>query len=290
MAVILIILKVILWILLAVLGIIVLACVLPVSAKLSYIGGKLAYKASYSFVPLMDSQGGGLLNYLRKRRKKPKKDSKADKKDKDDSDGVEIEEVPELSEHPDISAEQPQESENVTEEITEPADDIPETAESGDTFDDDGDFTDFDDDEQDNYNDDNKKSLGDKIEFLVNIWEIADRPLLKIFKGIHFNDIYIDFIVANQDAYKCALSYGAVSGTVYNFLAWLGALCTIEFKTVDINAGFGLDECRWDISAKIKFRLGTLVIAGIWFLMTYLFKIFIPNKINAKKKAAETAE
>ena len=286
MTVFLIVLKVILWILLAVLGIIIIACVLPISGKVSYIDGKFAYKAAYSYVTLIDSKGGGLINRLRKRKKKPEKDD-----DSDSSDDVEIEEVPEMSEHSD-TPENPQENSSVENNIGD-SDNIPENDDTQDDIpEDDEDFIGFDEDEDYDDDDENSsgKSLSDKIEFILDIWRAADRPLLKIFKGFHLNDIYIDFIIADEDAYKCAMKYGTISGTVYNLLAWLGALFTIQFKTVDINAGFDLKESRWDASAKVKFRLGTLVIAGIWFLITYLFRIYIPNKTSAKKAAAETAE
>ena len=287
LTVILIILKVLLWIILSVLGIIFIACILPISANVSYLDGKFAYRAKYSFVPLMDSDGGGLLNRLRKRRKKPKKDDKDE--DSDSPQDTEIEEVPEMSEHHDIPHEEPQE--DTTEDIQDSDEEIPDDSED---IEEDEDFPEFDDEDFDDDSDtksDNKKSLGDKIEFLLDIWRAADRPVLKIFKGFHFNDIYIDFIIANEDAYKCAVNYGMISGAVYNLLGWLGALFTLQFKTVDINAGFALKENRWDASSKVTFRLGTLVIAGIWFLITYLFKIYIPNKRNAKKaKTAETAE
>ncbi|MBR1592716.1 MAG: hypothetical protein IJ666_06885 [Ruminococcus sp.] len=281
-AILITILRVILWILLAVLGIIVLACIFPISAKVSYIDEKLSYKAAYWIVPLINSDGGGLLNRLRRRRKKPSKDDDNDNEDNDfddidDIDDIEIEEVPELSEHPDdenIPGEDSDETDIPEEDITEYMNDEDLTEEP-----------------EEESSEKKGKSLGDKLELISNIWEAADRPVLKIFKGFHFSDIYIDFIVANEDAYKCAVNYGMVSGTVYNLLAWLGALFTLRFKTVDINAGFALKKSRWDISAKVKFRLGTLVIAGIWFLITYLFKIYIPNKISTKKsRTAQSAE
>ena len=101
--------------------------------------------------------------------------------------------------------------------------------------------------------------------------------------------MYIDFIIADEDAYKCALSYGKMCAAVYNGLAQLSEIFTVRLKTVDVNAGFALDESRWDAGVKLKFRPATVVIAGIWFLVTYIFRVFIPERLRRRKarKAAE---
>ncbi|MDE5556824.1 MAG: hypothetical protein K2J32_03895, partial [Ruminococcus sp.] len=95
--------------------------------------------------------------------------------------------------------------------------------------------------------------------------------------------VYIDFIVANEDAYKCAVNYGIVSSAVYNLLAWFGELFTVSYKTVDIRSGFSLKKSQWDASCKVDFRLYTLVVSILWFLLAYLFKISIPKKQGRKK-------
>ena len=68
----LIILKILLYILLAVLGLVVLllfvALWFPVTADVSFIGGEFKYKANFSFIKLIDSDGKGFL----KRKKKKK--------------------------------------------------------------------------------------------------------------------------------------------------------------------------------------------------------------------------
>ena len=68
----------------------------------------------------------------------------------------------------------------------------------------------------------------------------------------------------------------------------MGRLFTLRFRTVDIQPGFGLDKGRWDTSFSVSFRLGTAVIAGLWFLVTYIFRVFIPGK-RRKRKAKKAA-
>ncbi len=95
--------------------------------------------------------------------------------------------------------------------------------------------------------------------------------------------MYIDFIAANEDAYDCALKYGRICAVTYNGLAVLGRIFDLRIKTVDINPGFSLNKSRWDVSVSVSFRLGTLVISGIWFLMTYIFRILLPKKLKERK-------
>lgn len=300
-----IILKILLYVILAVLGIIamvlILALVLPVKAEISFINGEFRYRLNFSFLKLMDSDGKGFL----KRKKKNKKSDSADHDDdyegdfsgyddcegfQDDNDiNIDVDIYEEKNEIPDEQEEDFIRSEKIS-KIKEKKshnheeDTIPEEPEENytDMFYDEQEDNDDDDDDNDD-DKDSGKSLTDKIDFIFNIWDIGGRPLLKLFKGFHIKNVFIDFIVANEDAYKCAVHYGHISSIVYNFFAWLGELFTLSYKTVDIQCGFASEKSQWDCSCKISFRFYTLVISGLWFLMTYIFKILLPRKLRRKK-------
>lgn len=278
-----IILKILLYVLLAVLcvagTVIVLALCLPATADVSFIDGKLEYKLNFSFLKILDSDGKGFLKRIRKKKKKSVQEDFIDDYDiyEDfpetyDFDTEDIDEYDDIDIESDIDidAEIPDEpdEENVRSEkirnIKEKKSDKPEN----DTPDDSG---------------SEHKTIGDKIECLLDIWDIGGRPLLKVFRGFHVKNVFIDFIVANEDAYKCAMHYGNVCNVVYNGLAWLGEIFTLSYSTVDIQCGFSLKKSQWNASCKVSFRLYHLVIAGVWFLMTYIFKIFIPKKRKNKK-------
>lgn len=275
-----IVLKILLYVLLGVLGLIlavvILALVLPVRADVDFAGGKLSYNLKFAFFSLADSGGGGFL------KRKKKKQSEPETPEEPEEDLYFSEDSEE--EEPGIEIDIP-----ITEEIPEPEEDlqrkekirkikekknnsVPEPEEE--------------DESEDEPEKEEEKSLADKIEFIISIWDIAGRPLLKIFRGFHVRKVYIDFIVAGEDAYKCALAYGAVSGTVYNLLAWLGELFTVTYKTVDIRPGFAIKKSQWDCSCKVDFRLYTLVFSALWFLIIYVFKIYIPKK-NGRKKSGK---
>lgn len=280
-----IVLKILLYILLAVFGIILLLFILPVKAEASFIDGKFRYKVGFSFINVMDSGGGGVLGWLKKRRrkKKPRSDSDDDWDIPEDyaadTEDYELPPEPESSEDTeftdDDTAADTADTGHVTETVS--GHDMPEHKPEKKKR------------RKKEKSPKEPKTLGEKVGFVLDLWRAADRPLLKIFKGFNFYDVYVDFIIANEDAYKCALNYGRISGLVYNLLGFMSTLFTLRLQTVDINAGFGLDKSRWDTALKLRFRLGTMVIAGVWFLITYIFRYMIPNmmqQMKLKKTAA----
>lgn len=286
-----IILKILLYVLLAVLGLIsavlLLALWLPATAEVSFIDGKFRYKLNFSFVKLLDSDGKGLLKRRKKKKKSEPEDfSSDDFKDDNLSEDFQEDGYTDNIDVDDIDTGVPEN--NVTDYTnadTELYDEHDEDSVRSEKIrrikekkSDKSEKELPDEDETESQN-----TIGDKIDFLIDIWDIGGRPLLRAFRGFHFKNVYIDFIVAGEDAYKCALNYGKVCNVVYNGLAWLGEIFTVSYRTVDVQCGFSLKKSQWDTSCKVSFRLYNLVIAGIWFLMTYIFKIFIPKKLKRKK-------
>ncbi len=288
-----IVLKILLWIILAVLGIILLILWLPIRAEAAFLGNKLTYKLKYSFLLLYDSDKRGLIAWYLRRKKK--KDTEAGQDgfspDEDFSEDEDTSDIEEMSTDtvPDTT-EKPEEQTSVTPEEA-PAEESAPAAEAAEE--------ELPEEEPEKPEKPKKekhkkkkkekdeiefpKTLIDKADFVLDIWRAADRPILRIFKGVKLHELYIDFIIANEDAYKCALNYGRISGAAYNVLGWLGVLFNVKLKTVDINAGFGLDKSRWDASGKLSVRPITVVIAGAALLITYLFRYFIPYKLQERK-------
>ncbi len=288
-----IVLKILLWIILAVLGIILLILWLPIRAEAAFLGNKLTYKLKYSFLLLYDSDKRGLIAwYLRRKKKKDTEAGQDDfSPDEDFSGDDDTSDIEDMSADtvPDTT-EKPEEQTSVTPEEA-PAEESAPAAEAAEE--------ELPEEEPEKPEKPKKekhkkkkkekdeiefpKTLIDKADFVLDIWRAADRPILRIFKGVKLHELYIDFIIANEDAYKCALNYGRISGAAYNVLGWLGVLFNVKLKTVDINAGFGLDKSRWDASGKLSVRPITVVIAGAALLITYLFRYFIPYKLQERK-------
>lgn len=279
-----IILKILLWIILALLGIVLLILILPISADFSFIDGKIQYGAKYAYLPVFNSKGTGIVNKLMKRKKKNKKP---------DSEGDEPTEENAVSEESAISEETVSES---TENPTETPEDISVEHEETESEPVEVSETENAEDSEDNSTPEKPiqpeplekptnevKEKKSKLEFILGLWEAADRPLLRIFKGIKISELYIDFFIANEDAYKCALNYGRISGAIYNLIAWLSVLFNVKLKTIDVNPLFAQKKSKWDVSLNISFSLITVVIAGIQFLIIYLFRVLIPSKIQSRK-------
>ena len=304
-----IVLKILLYILLVVAAIVLFVLIVPAGGEYSYIDGKFRFKLKLWFINLMDSEGGGLYYWWKKRKankkdkpekpKKPKpvksKKSKKKKKQREQYEWEkELEDIPVNDPEADTVA-----AENTSETVSVSADDAPKksdtlekseesvkadtSSEKKSSDDEYGDIYDEDDD------DDEKSSVSDKIEKIIGLWESAQRPALKIMKGFRIYDLYIDFVIADEDAYKCALKYGRYSTAVFNGLAFFSEIFTIRFKTVDVRPQFGASKGRWDTSGKLAFRLGTTVIAGAWLLITYLFRTFLPEKIRKRKMKKSAA-
>lgn len=293
-----IVLKILLIILLVVLGIILLIFIIPMGGELSYIDGKLKYRVNLWMINIMDSDGGGVFNWLK--RKKSRKKVKPPKKRVPKPESVLIEKNPEETEicefsEPAETPAIPDDSDGMESEFEDETDDAePQTSLSEEKETDDSvpeikerlEKTSKRKKTKKSYSDNEEKySLEKKFNMLFDVWNSAKRPVHKIFKGFKFSDFYIDFVIANEDAYKCALNYGRISAAFYRSLAQMSRFFTVRLKTVDIQPGFGLSKSRWDVSFRLSLRLGTFVIAGIWFLITYIFRVFLPNKIKRKKSA-----
>lgn len=336
-----IILKILLYILLAVIGLILLILVIPAGGEVSFIDGKLKYKVNLWILNVMDSEGGGILGWLKrlrsrkksgssskpkkpkkpKKSKKPKKPKKPDNHDKPDKSSKTVDDA--IAECTSVAV-------SSSDSVSDNSPDSPDTntgtsmTDDGSAFfkdgeddlnhyelDDTDDILDEDteeesghkkkkkdkkknkhkDNDDDDENDDNdeKKPLSDKIEKLLDIWGSAKNPLCVIFKAFKFSDLYIDFVIANEDAHKCALNYGKFSALTYRGLALMSRVFTVRLKTVDIQPGFGMKKGRFDAAVKLRLRVGTIVIAGLWFLITYIFRVFIPGKLKRRKSKKSAA-
>lgn len=301
-----IILYILLGLILAVGAVILLLLLLPVSVQFAYIGNDLTFKIKCWLLPVYDSDGKGIAALVVKLIKKRIEKKKASKKDAEeeffgddlDIDDIQFDEEDQgenipvngeaaIAEKSDISADE-KSDEKVAEESAEF-----EISEA--------------ENEKDGENPDEEKKEKkivkfakktakkiienplETLEYVVDVFRAGIRPMLKIFKGIRIKRLYIDFVNADADAYNCALNYAYLCTGVYSILAVMSTLFSVKLKTVDVNPGFGQNESRWDMSAKISFALITPVIAGIWFLITYIFRFFLPNVIQGRKlrKSAE---
>lgn len=276
-----IVLKILLIILLVILGLILLVLILPVGGDLSFIDGKVMFKVRLWRLNILDSENGGILGWLKKRKKK--------KKSKDNPEihyGNEISDISEDETFSPDETEIPAESSSVAEDSAETfGETLTDDKKNGDNSANliNEEISDKDKKPKKDSTDEEKSDITDKIDFILSTINTAWSPLKRIFKGFRFSELYIDFIIANEDAYKCAVNYGRFCGVVYNGIALMSRIFTVRLKTVDIQPGFSLKKSRWDASFSLDFRAGTVVIAGLAFLITFIFKVFLPSKFKKRK-------
>ena len=290
MGVVLLILKILLYIILAVLGIVAVILFLPVNAQVGFVDNKFTFKLRYWLLNIYDSDNKGILAwYLKYRKKKAEKAKNAESPEEDDVFPEELDGLPETDlvpveeEFPEPEPEIEPESEPVQDTVSSGSEPEPETEfpeDDGDTAEE----TQPDEEDSGKKKKKRKMTLEEKIYLVLDILEIADRPVLRILKSFKFSEIYIDFIIADADAYNCAVTYGLLSGIIYNALGRLGSICNVKYKTVDINPGFAQKESRWDFAGRFSVRPINMVIAGVGFLITFIFKIFIPGKLRPHLK------
>lgn len=273
-----ILIKILLFIILAIIGIILLLLLMPIRVKFSFINEKLVYSVKYSFFNIIDSSGGGLIGKLLSSDESESAQSRESDKEKTKSAKENEKKQRSKPEPAQKGTEKPPEEEKLSSETKALESETEECGEAP---------IQSDESEQDKKD---KKTPGEMVGFIMDIWRSAKRPVRKIFKGFRFSDVYIDFLIADEDAYKCALSYGRICGVVYNGLSVMSRLFTARLKTVDIECGFGKEKSRWDASFTLSFVSMTAVISGIWFLITYIFRIYLPGKRAKRKETAAKQE
>ncbi len=127
----------------------------------------------------------------------------------------------------------------------------------------------------------------DIIEKVKIIWFVSQKWLAHIFKHIYIEELMVDFLIADNDAYKTAMNYGKINAVVYNFINFIRTIFTVTIKTVDILCDFDKKESQYDFSLKITVRPATILSAvfGILFgLLINIRKLIGKNKKQISKK------
>lgn len=130
----------------------------------------------------------------------------------------------------------------------------------------------------------NLDKIKDLIEKAKLVWSASQKGLKRIFRHIYLDDLVIDFIVADEDAYKAAISYGTVSAVTYNAISAVRLLFPITVKTVDIICDFDRKTSVYDGEVKITVRPSTLISAAFSILLG-LVKVYYKLKVKNNTKA-----
>lgn len=109
-----------------------------------------------------------------------------------------------------------------------------------------------------------------KIQQAKILWNCVKKPLVKLFGGIHIDDLMIDFKIGGEDACEAAVNYGKVSAVVYNAISLIRIWFSITVKTVDISCDFDSQKSVYDAELSVKLGLGTAVAVLLTALWGYI--------------------
>ncbi len=125
--------------------------------------------------------------------------------------------------------------------------------------------------------------LDDKLDTLKLLYDIGKKPVFNILKGIHLTRLFIDFDIANEDAYDCAINFGRMNALVFNAVGNLACLFTVKKKSIDIHCVYDSAPAKYDASFYLRLRPTTVVAAAASFGVKYLIHFIIKPKLKAKK-------
>lgn len=141
-----------------------------------------------------------------------------------------------------------------------------------------------------------KEPLSDKIEKICDIiekakiiWSVSKKWLVHIFKHIYIEELMVDFLITDENAYKTAMNYGKINAVVYNAINLVRTFFTVTIKTVDILCDFDKKESQYDFSLKITVRPATILSAVFGILFGLLINIRKLMKKNNKQHSAKKA-
>lgn len=140
-----------------------------------------------------------------------------------------------------------------------------------------------------------KKKFKLDIEMIMDYVESAWPPIKKLFKKIRWYDVYVDWVVASDDAAKTALQYGGICAFMYPFFKWLTTYFTAHVKEVIIEPDFSKEQQDIFIYFVLKLRLSTALACIIWLAWRVLKTYLKYNKDSepapkSKKKSKKQAK
>lgn len=132
-----------------------------------------------------------------------------------------------------------------------------------------------------------KKKFNLDIEMIMDYVESAWPPIKKLFKKIRWYDVYVDWVVASDDAAKTALQYGGICSFMYPFFKWLTTYFTAHVKEVNIEPDFSKEKQDIFIYFVLKLRLSTALACIIWLAWRVLKTYLRYNQSSAPAKKSK---
>lgn len=130
--------------------------------------------------------------------------------------------------------------------------------------------------------------IGETIEFVKQLILSASKPVKRLISHIRVSNFYLFITASGEDAAQAAMNYGKINWLVHTALAVLYNTVKLNVKKIDITADFTSGKTEYELSCKVKLRLGTAIGCVLWFLFRTAKLYLKINSKNANKTA--TAE
>ena len=121
--------------------------------------------------------------------------------------------------------------------------------------------------------------IGETIEFVKQLVESASKPIKRLISHIRVSNFYLFITASGEDAAQAAMNYGKINWLVHTALAVLYNTVKLNVKKIDITADFTSGKTEYELSCKVKLRLGTAIGCVLWLLFRTA-KLYL--KINSK--------
>lgn len=96
------------------------------------------------------------------------------------------------------------------------------------------------------------KSFSEAVYLVKAVFASLGKPTRIFCKGCAIRDIEIDFVVANEDAAKCAILYGTVNMMLYNTLAWLSRAFRVRKRRISVGCRYHSPDAKYDLSFTVS--------------------------------------
>lgn len=128
--------------------------------------------------------------------------------------------------------------------------------------------------------------IGETIEFVKQLISSASKPVKRLIGHIRVSNFYLFITASGEDAAQAAMNYGKINWLVHTALAVLYNTVKLNVKKIDITADFTSGKTEYELSCKVKLRLGTAIGCVLWFLFRTAKLYLKINSKNVNKTAA----
>lgn len=104
------------------------------------------------------------------------------------------------------------------------------------------------------------EDLMSNLDMVLDILKVIVSKLGVFIKSLKVKDLYIDFLVADEDACECALKFGKINAILYPTLSILNRYVKVKKKKISIQPKYNSNVGVYNISFKVQLGLGSGIV------------------------------